>query len=153
AAHAAVQFHGHLVGAPRLQKVERLPWRPLMPALRIRPKCPVPVALSGVAGAGDEQQIAGTVAAADRVSKGLVYRTAAVAIAPARHDHGTTDDARPLPLGPAHGCQKCLRLIRLPVREDQPRARGQCVQDLATQDAVLAGPGLEVAIAAKGLRE
>ena len=50
---------------------------------------------------------------------------AALAVAPVGHDHRAGDDLRPLLLRPAHRLQEAVRLVRLPVGEEQLGLGGQ----------------------------
>ncbi len=79
-----------------------------------------------------------------------MHLPAAVAVAPRRHDDRTAHDPRPLPPRPAHRLYKPIRPFRLPVGQQQLRVRGDGVDHLAAQDAVLAVLRLQVAVVAEG---
>ena len=74
--------------------------------------------------------------------------SAAVAVAPARHDDGAGDDAEHL-RAPAGGFEKSLRRVGVPVGEDQLGV-GRGVQDFTAEDAVPAVAWPRVAVAAEG---
>src|SRR5262249_13336115 len=90
-----------------------------------------PVALRRVPRAGATKHVALGRAIAQDTRERLVRWAAAVAIAPAWHDDGTGDDARPLLARPAHRGKELVRAVRFPVGNEQPCSRGDRVQHLA----------------------
>src|SRR5713101_3591699 len=77
---------------------------------------------------------------------------AAISVAPTRHDDRTRNDSGAGFLGPTNRLQKALGAIRLPGREQELRFRGQRMQNLGAEDAVLAVLGLEVVVVPEAMR-
>ena len=73
-------------------------------------KLAIPVPLGRVADTGETYQIPSRISRSEVAGQGLVDFAAALAIAPAGHDHGTGNHAGALLAGPADGFQESSRL-------------------------------------------
>src|SRR5215471_5151320 len=78
-----------------------------------------------------------------------MHRAAAVAVAPAWHDHGAREDARPLVPRPADRSKKLLGAVRLPIRKQNFSVRRKGVQHFGAKDAVLTVLCFQVVVVAK----
>src|SRR6516165_7893689 len=77
--------------------------------------------------------------------------SAAFAIAPRRHNHRAVNNPGSLTPTPISGLDKRFGAIGLPVGEEQLGVGSDGMNDVGTQDAVIAVPRFEVAAEMKGL--
>src|SRR5205807_3403794 len=125
---------------------------PVLKAIIPRSVAAAPVALGNIARAGEAEHISRMGAVAKDAAKRGMYAAAALAVAPVRHDDRTGNQPGALLTRPARRLQKLLRLVGLPIREQQLGFRRQRVHDLPAENAMLTVLGLQVAVSAKGVR-
>src|SRR5206468_7224149 len=100
----------------------------------------------GVAGAGGEEGVARLSAVAQKPGQFFVDFAASLSVTPGGHDDRAGENAGALRAGPGDGLQKCLRMIRLPVGEQQLRVRRQGVNHFGAQHTMLTGTRLEATV-------
>jgi hypothetical protein len=108
-----------------------------------------PVTFGGVAGAGEAEHVSRNGAGAKKLGQLLVDFTLALAVAPVGHDDGTGNDAGALLASPADGGKERLRMLDVPVGEDQFGVGSDGVDDLGAENPVLIVFGLQVAVGAE----
>src|SRR5262249_22836605 len=134
---------------PGSQLIDGASGAPLMQAGTIVLERPTPMALGGVAGAGEAEKVAFAIALAQNGSQLGVHLAAAFAVAPTRHDQRAGNDLRTLLSCPPCGSQEPFRPVGVPVGEQQLGFGRDGVDDLGAEDAVFAVLGFQVVIGAK----
>src|SRR5438105_548717 len=129
-----------------------MPRLPLMKAIGRGAKGATPVPLCRVAGASNKQHVASSSSPTDNASQLFVDRSAAFAIAPARHNQRARYDPRPLIAGPADCLQEFVGTVVVPIGKEKVGLGSQRVNDLTTKNAVLTVFRFEVMIGPKGGR-